>query len=541
MNIRSTLNRFDTNARTKVGLWPTLPASIVAVGMIAPVAPAAPIEWKPDATPNAGGGAGGGEDNNGGNGGFYNDVDHWAGGAVPATGDDLKFNFLALTPEFEVLLDADHKAKNMSVLGETRLKFNLNNFKMRLTEQLLINGLPITAGGAKMTLVNGGADNKVFQTKSAIIGQGTGLAGPPDVGTLLIDGGGVFRKVTWVNTDDAILGEKVDSEGILKLTGGAAARIDGHLTVGKDGKGFVTLETKTALSGGTASIGSNGIRGLVTMIDDTKWNLTGGGGATPALTIGKAGGGVGADDMGELHMINNPGAGAAVAGHPILTAKNGVNVEKGGKITAGAKADVGKVKLAGVIKTDKLNGKKVKNGGSIEFGGILVEPSPINGGDGGVAGLPDPFEQGSRLTVRGDYEQTFDGLLTVRIGMNDNGTLGNDQLHVITDAILGGGTAILGGGTLSVAFGDTNGFSPSQLTAADYFVVLYAQEAILSQFTFAPIDLGSGKFLEARYRDHLGPQGGQKVVLRVVDTVPAPGALALLGLAGLIGASRRRR
>jgi hypothetical protein len=503
---------------------------MVAVGGWVGPASSATILWQIDPTPNAPFLPPIGDDPFGES-GFFGDPDHWLGGVVPKVTDGI---LVSLPSQFSIILDQNRTVADMTVGGAgTDVELFLNTFNMNVA-----NTLTISSGGfpaAIMTLSNAGGGPRELRTQTAIIGKGVAL--PPNVvlpgfGELVIDAGGVFRRAHWLNYGNAVLGELEGSEGTLTLKCGGTARIDGQLSIGLQGRGIVELGTNTSLVCGTGVITENS---HVTMTDNAKWTLKGNN-VSPALTIGTS------NVLGQLASLEMENT--AAAGHPIVFAEKGLKIGMNGRVIAGFEGNLlaPLIGLAGVIKTDAINGKKVVNDGVIEFGNVDAQPPmPSSGPDGDPDIQVGPFEQASRLTIRGDYEQSSLGLLTVRIGKNDNGTLGNDQLHVITDAILGGGTAILGGGTLSVAFGDTNGFSPSQLTAADYFVVLYAQEAILSQFTFAPIDLGGGKFLEARYRDHLGPQGGQKVVLRVVDTVPAPSAIGLMGIAGAIGRARRRR
>ncbi|MEE8155434.1 MAG: PEP-CTERM sorting domain-containing protein [Phycisphaerales bacterium] len=66
----------------------------------------------------------------------------------------------------------------------------------------------------------------------------------------------------------------------------------------------------------------------------------------------------------------------------------------------------------------------------------------------------------------------------------------------------------------------------------------FGPDVVMAQFTLAE---GNGFHLEGMVGWALGAGAGFESTPFVVDNIPAPGAMALLGLAGLAGARRRRR
>jgi hypothetical protein len=524
---------FTPSART---LAPYLVAVLAANGSTARVG-AAPVVWQADPTPNAPFIPPIGDDPFGDS-GFFGDPDHWVGGVVPVSTDSIR---LDLAGPFDIVLDRDRTVRDMHVDGfDTRARIDLNNHFMNVTGNLVVDNV-LFGFFPRLTIANTTPNLREFRSQNAVIGKGTVLQTVPALpgfGELIVDGLGVFRSAHWLNFGDAVLGELAGSKGFIVLRNGGTACINGHLSIGGQGTGNVAIETGSTFVCGSAVIGDGS---TARMTDDAKWRLKGNL-TTPGLTIGTGNAG---SPPAILTMDN-----LAANGHPILFAEFGLKIGKNGTVLGLTRQQVApNIFLAGVIKTDAINGKKVLNDGKVEFNGVDAQPAPINGGDGGVAGLPNPFVQAARLTIRGDYEQTTDGLLSVRIGKNDNGLGMNpntiyaaDQLHVIKDSVFGGGTATISGGKLEVLF-DPIDLSPSDLTEDDHVTILYASEVILGQFQFAPIDLQNGLFLKAWYVNHYDQEGkldGMKVVLSPHPNFPAPGVLALLGLAGIFTAKRRR-
>lgn len=86
-------------------------------------------------------------------------------------------------------------------------------------------------------------------------------------------------------------------------------------------------------------------------------------------------------------------------------------------------------------------------------------------------------------------------------------------------------------GSLGTDVTEMAGFDISGSTGIAYLVI---RDSLSAQSTFWSVDLASGAATS------LGTIGGGNIITAMSVALPAPGALALLGLGGLIGGTRRR-
>ncbi|MBL9149204.1 MAG: DUF4394 domain-containing protein [Phycisphaerae bacterium] len=148
----------------------------------------------------------------------------------------------------------------------------------------------------------------------------------------------------------------------------------------------------------------------------------------------------------------------------------------------------------------------------------------VVGNDGTLQyGPSDPFFGANPNVVHSAYTNNFAGATTTTLYGIDAST---DSLVIQSPPNNG---TLLTIGSIGADMTDVGGFDISGLTGIAYAVIQDAQSA---KSTFWKINLvtGQGSFL--------GEIGGGAVITAM--TVPAPGAFALLGLAGM-GARRRRR
>jgi len=454
--------------------------------------------------------------------GSYGDKAHWGpnANAVPADTDDVAFAINNNNP-FTVVLDKARTAKSMKVDDKTHMVLDLKGPDAKgrnytVTGALTMDGLFGLAALTKLQVVN----NAVVANNNGVIPERTFKTGSVTIGTVAgapnNKKGGILEfkgdKVNWINDNQVTLGDQADTVGRIQLSDKATGAVTGEMIIGSAGDGQLFLESGGKLNAKSAKVGSGAGKGFVSVTGPSVWTLA------DSLTIGP---------KGEVIMAKGAGGQQAVidvkGDLPALPAAQAtVIIENGGKLIG-----EGKVITKGLQVNKKVLNKgklSMQEGSSVEFGPPPPPPAP---------------PKKKKISVQGNYEEALSATVDISIGRDAAGLVFSDTFqvldYILDDQTLGGSAQLAG--TLEVTF--LEGFSPSELTAGQRFVIGYFESGHSGAWSFDNYSLGNNLFVELRYRAH--QLRGTKAVLAVVSTVPGPGPLALLGCAGLVGARGRRR
>ncbi|MDP6563292.1 MAG: PEP-CTERM sorting domain-containing protein, partial [Alphaproteobacteria bacterium] len=443
------------------------------------------------------------------------------------------------------------------------------------------NGMQIAAVGGsqgQVDVLNGG----MLHAGGLIIGGGDGV-GPDAFGSLNIDGG-------VVNSTSANVGNLFNGVGDVSIDNGtwnAGANVNfGHQGIGdaRIGAGgvlnsqFINIGRESTgigevdVDGGTINLtgdgGNGGFANVGRFGDGTLrvrnggWvNLTAVGVDFPGINIGREAGSTGlvevtgttsritidGDQPGlfqaGLIQVGRGGDGTlkVLDGGQVLNDPDGI-VVLGARSGAtgsllvdgtGALLDAGNTLQIGRFDGTSLGVAQVSDGGVIRALTVEVNANGLLMGDGTVIGNVDNVggtvamgNSPGLLTVQGDYSQSAAGTMEVELAGfvfdPGNGVVEYDVLDVMGDVFLDGVLDLLV---------ETNFMA--LLHVGDVFEVIRGQSISGAFANILNADLGSGRFFRAVYN--------ATSVHLVVAAVPAPGGIALFGLALAVLAVRRRR
>jgi len=388
------------------------------------------------------------------------------------------------------------------------------------------------------------SNGALLVSNGAFIGERAVNVAPAASGSVTVTGAGTL----WSNNGDLFIGTNnligpadFPSSGSLTVSNNASVINSGIMMVGRTASGQLNVT-----GGGTISAvatDANFPYAAVLGFTDTSdghATISGAGSAmnlTGNFIVGNSGlgtlhinsGGLVTNNDASMAFFQAGAAFATVEGDNSRWLSSG-NLYVGGNFSQqdsnffGGQANL-LVRDGGLVRAQGPNGVTIFQNSTLYGAGGTIMGNTVE--NRGLVIVGEADERGF-MTIAGNYRQTATGELNIVLAGVDAGSE-YDRLVVTNQAFLDGELSVLVHDTFLLGFNQS-------------FDILTSGSVLTGEFAGLPNNALVGTFngveLFIRYSEVEGPAGNGGVVS--LYTIPAPGSAALLALAGLVGARRRR-